>query len=235
MNRPGGPQAARWRSNQAIGLGGPALLVSGQGHDEPAEHEGALGVFEGTLILAEAVDVAGAPRSPYRFEGGQAARDRGRKGPRIGGQQQGGIDPLRHRGPAAIARSGADSRADVGQDRIGQRGPYRRLRPRRGAGNGPQSGHADEPGVCPAVVVELPEPGVRLAPALFDDVDGGLGGLPVVEVEVVVTGGGREEQERLTYHVELELMVDPVAHLVGARRGSRRDGRACARREPGHR
>ena len=37
-----------------------------------------------------------------------------------------------------------------------------------------------------------------------------FGGAPAVGVEVVVTGRGGEQQQRLAERVELELLVDPV-------------------------
>ena len=46
VNRPGGPQAARLRSNQRAALDLVALLVRGQGHQEPAQQERALGLVE---------------------------------------------------------------------------------------------------------------------------------------------------------------------------------------------
>ena len=40
------------------GLDGVALLMVGEGHEEPAQQECAFGVGEGTVVVAEAVDIA---------------------------------------------------------------------------------------------------------------------------------------------------------------------------------
>ena len=68
----------------------------------------------------------------------------------------------------------------------------------------------------PLVGLELPDPGVGLAPARRDRLGGDLGGAPAVGVEPVVTRGGGEQQQRLAEGVELELLVDPVARDGGA-------------------
>jgi hypothetical protein len=60
-------------------------------------------------------------------------------------------------------------------------------------------------------VVELPDPGVRLAPSRLDRRGGGLGRVPPVSVESALRGRGGERQERLAEGVELVLPVDPVA------------------------
>jgi len=102
-------------------LSSPALLVSGQGHQEPAEHKGTLGVFEGPLILAEPVDIAGATEvCLHCFEGGQAPGISGRHGPADGGQQQGGIDPGVAGGSLPAPTRVQTVRAHVGHDRIGE-------------------------------------------------------------------------------------------------------------------
>lgn len=64
-------------------------------------------------------------------------------------------------------------------------------------------------------VVELPHAGIGVAPARLDGLDRGLGRPPVIDVQVIGAGGGGEEEERLAEGVELELLIDPVADLVG--------------------
>ena len=70
----------------------------------------------------------------------------------------------------------------------------------------------------PVMVVELPHAGVGISPPRFNGLHRKLGGLPVPAVQVIVTGRGREELERLAQRVELELAVDPVTDLVRAAR-----------------
>ena len=70
--------------------------------------------------------------------------------------------------------------------------------------------------MCPFVGLELPDPGVWLAPARLDCGGRDFRGVPAVDVEAVVPGGSGEEQQRLAEGVELELLVDPVADDVRA-------------------
>ena len=55
---PGGPHAARFRSNQRAARDVIALLAVGERHQEPAQQERALGLPERTLVGPEAVAVA---------------------------------------------------------------------------------------------------------------------------------------------------------------------------------
>ena len=75
-----------------------------------------------------------------------------------------------------------------------------------------QAGGADQAAVRPGIGVDLPDSGVGvgLAPALLDRIDRGLRGPPTVGVEVVVSGCGGEQQQRLAEGVQLKLLVDPV-------------------------
>src|SRR5665213_4541324 len=86
-----------------------------------------------------------------------------------------------------------------------------------------EPGGADQPAVCPRVGVDLPDPGVRvgLAPAFGDRVDRDLGGTPAICLEMIISRGGGEQQQRLAEGVELELLVDPVAGDVRAARITR--------------
>ena len=71
-------------------------------------------------------------------------------------------------------------RGHVGQDGVGQCLPRRGLgRRRAGCGDRAQAGHAHQPGLGPALVVQFPHPGVRVTPAGFDGRDRRLGGPPV--------------------------------------------------------
>ena len=88
-------------------------------------------------------------------------------------------------------------------------------------GDGAQAGDADQPAVGPVVGLELPDAGVGLVPASLDGGGGRLGRSPSVGVEVVVLGGGGEQEQRFAERVELELLVDPVADDVGPARDSR--------------
>src|SRR5581483_5456593 len=66
----------------------------------------------------------------------------------------------------------------------------------------------------PRVGVELPDPGVGLAPAVLDHVGRGLRRPPAFALETVVTAGGREQQQRLAERIELELVIHRVADDV---------------------
>jgi len=70
------------------------------------------------------------------------------------------------------------------------------------------------------LIVQLPDPGIRVLPPLADCRDRGLDGRPVLGGQVVVLSRGGQEEEDLAEGVELELPVHPVAHLVGAARVS---------------
>ncbi|GAA3481977.1 hypothetical protein GCM10018966_065090 [Streptomyces yanii] len=70
----------------------------------------------------------------------------------------------------------------------------------------------------PTVVVEFPDPGVRLPVAGGDRVGGGERGVPAVGVEPVVAGGGGEQQQAFAEDIELELAVDAVADDIEAAR-----------------
>jgi hypothetical protein len=77
-----------------------------------------------------------------------------------------------------------------------------------------EPGGADQTAVCPLLRLELPDAGVGFVPASSDGLGRALRGSPTVRVEVVVRGGGGEQQQRFAERVELELLVDPVAEDV---------------------
>ena len=70
----------------------------------------------------------------------------------------------------------------------------------------------------PQVVVQLPDAGLGLGPALLDCARRDLGGADHVRVEHVLLGGGREKLQDLAQAVELELVADPVSDPYRAAR-----------------
>ena len=188
----GGPVALE----PADGLGGPALLVRGQRHQEPAQHERSLGLVQRPLVLAEPVHVAVLARSARHARRGWPEPGGRRPAGRAadGGQQQGGVDPVVAGGALPAAARVQAVRADVGQDarrrapstprpagRPARRRRWPAARRRTSAGNGPSAG-------CPAPRSRRPASPHRVSIAA----DGGLGRLPVLGVQVVVPGRGGE-------------------------------------------
>ena len=107
----------------------------------------------------------------------------------------------------------------VGNDPVGKRDPAGGLLARWTTSCDPsQAGRADQSAVGPGVGFELPDTRVqvRLGPPVLDRFDRDLGCSPSVDVEVVVLRRRREQEQRLSEGVELELLVDPVADDVGA-------------------
>jgi hypothetical protein len=142
------------------------LLVQGERDEEPAQGEGSFGVGQWPVVVPEAVGV------PVAGEVGQVT-GQGRDGARVRGfhaaaerrQQQRGVQRRVLRGalppPVGVHRVGCG----VGGDLVGQGEPL----PDRGAGvrepgDGPQPGDADQPAVCPRLVVDFPDPGVGFGP-----------------------------------------------------------------------
>src|SRR5260370_31482243 len=64
--------------------------------------------------------------------------------------------------------------------------------------------------MSPGLIVDFPDPGVLLIPALCYRGCGDLGCLPSAGVQPVMPGSGGEKQQALAERVELELPVDPV-------------------------
>jgi hypothetical protein len=197
--------------------------VGGQGHPQPAQHEGPLSLVQRPRVLAEPVHEAvvaqlvhdgvdGRPH-PRVIRPGRAADDR---------QEQGGVDPL-IAGGALPPPGGMHAVLEAGHDLVGQATPVPGLAPgvlARGpagdGGHGPQSGHAGQAGVSPALVVQLPHARVRLIPALLDGGRGDLRGPPVLGSGPVQAGGGGQQLEDLAQRVELKLVPDAVARPGGA-------------------
>ncbi len=218
-SRAGGPQAASVAFEVADGAQRVALLVGGQGGEEPAQQEGAFGVAERAGLLAEPVDIGLLVQ--FVPDGGQRGSGAGVTAWQCAAdarQQQGGVDAvITGRALPAAGRMGA-VRGGVGQDRVGQGQPAGSAR--QGRSGGPagraQPGDADQPAVAPAFVVQFPYPCLGLLPAFPDRVSGGLHRAPAVGVQVIVTGRGGQQQQRFPEGVELELGVDMIADDVVA-------------------
>ena len=134
--------------------------------------------------------------------------------PPSGRQQQRGIDSTVGRRALPASRAMDAVGTHVSQDDVGQNGPCRRLAAGGVAGNCPQSGHACEPGVGPALIIEFPDAGVGLVPPTLDGGNTGFYRSPIFAGEMIVTPGRGQEKQDLTEGVELKLSVDPVADLV---------------------
>jgi hypothetical protein len=70
--------------------------------------------------------------------------------------------------------------------------------------------------VGPWLVVDFPDPGICLSPALGYRTGCDLGRLLAAGVKPALPGGRREQEQCLAERVELELPVDPVADQVEA-------------------
>lgn len=74
-----------------------------------------------------------------------------------------------------------------------------------------------QPGVGPALLVQLPDADVGLAAQVLDGLHQRLHRLPLQAVEIVQAGGGPQQQQGPAAGVELELVADPVTgHDGGA-------------------
>ena len=226
VNSPGGPQAARLRSNQRSAPATSPCWWAGQRHEEAAEHEGALG-----LVRAGGRPGGTGRRSRRRSSSSTTAREVATRARVVGGhgaadagQQQRGVDARVVGGALPASGRGAGSRGRPSATSRSASGAHRRAPcpPAPALADGAQPGGAHQPGVGPAAVVELPDAGVGFGPALLDGRDERprrRAGRSASSRPRPVGGG--EQQQRLAERVELELLVDPVADPYRRRRGSR--------------
>ena len=195
-----------------------AARVRRERHPAPAQQERSLRQVQRPVVMPEPVHVpVDAELGPHRLDGRGGTRVGQRQRAPDERQQQGGVKPRiarRPLQPPGRVHAVAEARGDrVGQCRPAGRGPV----PVRAALPAPcrrrdrsQPGHAGEPGVRPALVVQFPDACVRFPPALLDGVGGDLRRPPVVLAEHVQASRGGEQGKRLTERVELELPAHPV-------------------------
>src|ERR1700728_849324 len=70
--------------------------------------------------------------------------------------------------------------------------------------------------MCPALIVQLPNASVSVRQSSLDRGHRDLNSLPMLVVQPVMTGGSRQKLESFPKSIELELLIDPIADLVGS-------------------
>lgn len=103
----------------------------------------------------------------------------------------------------------------ISHDGVGQPAPLGGIGGRRTRGRDrPKSCCADQPGMRPVTIVQFPDTGIGILPAVLDGGYSGGDGLVMIAAEVVMAGGDGEQQQCLAEGVELELGIDVVADDV---------------------